>query len=48
MKIPKITHIKNYFEKDILAGATLLGDISSSGKLVEQIKNKTSIDNIIK
>lgn len=26
----------------------ILGDISSSGKLIGQIKNKTSIDNIIK
>lgn len=42
------TYKKLFFEKDILVGATLLGDISSSGKLVEQIKNKTSIDNIIK
>ncbi|BDR70873.1 hypothetical protein K144313037_22850 [Clostridium tetani] len=42
------TYKKLFFEKDILVGATLLGDISSSGKLVEQIKNKTSIKDIIK
>ena len=42
------TYKKLFFEKDILVGATLLGNISSSGKLIGQIKNKTSIDNIIK
>lgn len=42
------TYKKLYFENDVLVGATLLGNISESGKLVEQIKNKLSMKEALK
>lgn len=42
------TYKKLYFETNILVGTTLLGYIFESGKLVEQIKNNTSMNEVLK